>query len=188
LILVRKLPNTSGINDSPYRSFRKLKIRCPHAHGNPNSHSRRSTTHPEFRKITQHMNQIRIALVDDHALYRQLVREFLQRDSELVVVPEAENGQDGVQAVEEHKPDVVLLDISMPVMNGIDASKLIMSRFPATKVIFLSMYSPESITGVPNKTGAFLHLSKESNSREIVAAIKDVYGGTKRLRQSGRER
>ena len=118
------------------------------------------------------MNQIRIALVDDHALYRQLVREFLKKDPELEVVAEAENGLAGVRAVEEHKPDVVLMDISMPVMNGIDASKLIMSRFPATKIIFLSMYSPESITGVPNKTRAFLHLSKESNFREILAAIK----------------
>ena len=122
------------------------------------------------------MSQIRVVLVDDHSRYRQLVREFLKRDPELEVVAEAENGMAGVQVVEETKPDVVLMDISMPVMNGIEASRLIVSRFPATKIIFLSMYSYESITGDPCTDKAFCHhVSKESSSREIIAAIKDSH-------------
>lgn len=120
------------------------------------------------------MTQIRVVIVDDQALYRQLIRELLKRDPDLKVVAEAENGLDGIKVVEEHQPDVVLMDISMPGMNGIDATQRIMSRFPNIRVILLSMYSYESVTAIPCDAKACHYIGKDRSPKDIIAAIKDV--------------
>ena len=83
---------------------------------------------------------LRIVVVDDSPLYRGTICNMLEKQPNLQVVAEAEDGLYAVQAVEKHKPDVVLMDVSMPVLNGIDATWIIKSKFPDVRVIVLSMH------------------------------------------------
>lgn len=124
------------------------------------------------------MGRTRIAIVDDQAIFRQSLRRLLEKDSELSVVAEAENGLDGIKVVEEYKPDIVLMDISMPVMNGLDATTIITSRFPDTRVIMLSMHSDGTMEASSCLAGACYYLCKDCSSKEIVAAIKEGHHKT----------
>lgn len=119
------------------------------------------------------MRTFRVVLVEDQAVFRKTIRRILEREPGLTVVAEAENGIAGIEAVEKHRPDVVLMDVSMPVMNGIEATKVIRSRFPGTLVIILSMHSDETITASSCEAGACYHLCKTCSPKEIVAAIRN---------------
>jgi len=115
---------------------------------------------------------IRLVVVDDNKAFRDALRSFLDKQPDLKIVAEAENGLVGVEKVKDHQPDVVLMDISMPLLNGIDATRMITSKFPDIKVIVLSVHGPD--TGFPRKAyeaGAFSYFSKTSSRTEILAAI-----------------
>lgn len=114
----------------------------------------------------------RIVIVDDSQPYRKALCSILQKKTNLKVVAEAENGQAGIQAVEKHKPDVVLMDISMPVMNGIDATRIITSKFPNAKVIVLTMHNDPSYSDRAHKVGACLFLAKDCGKEKLFSAIK----------------
>src|SRR5512147_2335653 len=118
---------------------------------------------------------IRIVLVDDQSVFREALRGVLEREPDLTIVAEADNGLSGLRAVEEHKPDIVLMDISMPVMNGLEATKVISSKYPAVQVIILSMHSDETMIASSCQAGACFHLCKGCSPMEIVAAIKHNY-------------
>lgn len=118
---------------------------------------------------------IRLVVVDDNKYFRDALRSFLEKQPDLRVVAEAENGLVGIEKVQNHKPDVVLMDISMPLLNGIDATRMITSKFPETKVIILSVYDHEA--GFPRKAyeaGAFSYFSKTSSRQDILAAIHEA--------------
>jgi two-component system response regulator DegU len=119
------------------------------------------------------MRQIRVAIVDDQAIFRQSLRRLLEKDSQLKVVAEAGDGLAGIKAVEKHKPDVVLMDISMPGMNGLEATKVIASKSPSTKVIILSMHSDSTTTACSWQAGACYHLCKDCSPKDILAAVKN---------------
>lgn len=114
---------------------------------------------------------IRIVVVDDSPLYRGTICNLLEKQPNLQVVAEAGDGQYAVQAVETHRPDVVLMDVSMPVLNGIDATRIIKSKFPDVRVIVLSMHDMESISEAACKAGACWCLNKVCSSNEIIQAI-----------------
>lgn len=114
---------------------------------------------------------LRIIVVDDSPLYRGTICSMLAKEPNLQVIAEAEDGLFAVQAVEKHKPDVVLMDVSMPVLNGIDATWIIKSKFPDVRVIVLSMHDLESISEAACKAGACWCLSKGCSSNEIIQAI-----------------
>jgi DNA-binding NarL/FixJ family response regulator len=114
---------------------------------------------------------IRIVVVDDSPVYRKTICNMLKKDSNLQVVAEAEDGHAAVQAVEEHEPDVVLMDVSMPILNGIDATRIIKYKFPDVRVIILSMHDVESISEAACKAGACWCLNKECSPKEIIEAI-----------------
>ena len=114
---------------------------------------------------------LRIIVVDDSPLYRGTICNMLAKEPNLQVIAEAEDGLFAVQAVEKHKPDVVLMDVSMPVLNGIDATWIIKSKFPDVRVIVLSMHDLESISEAACKAGACWCLSKGCSSNEIIQAI-----------------
>jgi two-component system, NarL family, response regulator DegU len=117
---------------------------------------------------------IRIAIVDDQAIFRQSLRTVLEKESGLSVVAEAENGLAGIELVEEHKPDIVLMDLSMPGMDSFQATRIITSRYPDTKVIILSMHSDDRLKAISCQAGACYHLCKgECSPKEIIAAIRD---------------
>jgi DNA-binding NarL/FixJ family response regulator len=115
---------------------------------------------------------IRLVVVDDNKFFRDALRLLLERQPDLKIVAEAENGLIGVEKVQEHQPDVVLMDISMPLLNGIDATRIITSKFPDIKVIVLSVHDPEAgFMQEAYEAGASYYFSKTSSRKEILAAI-----------------
>jgi DNA-binding NarL/FixJ family response regulator len=122
-------------------------------------------------------SKINVLLVDDHAVVRDGIRARLERSPEFEVVEEAVNGRDAIQKTGELRPDVVLMDISMPVMNGMDAARQIRDLYPEIKVIILTMHEhKEYIQGVI-RCGAQGYIVKDVTADEMISAIKTVLGG-----------
>jgi two-component system response regulator DegU len=116
---------------------------------------------------------IRIGIVDDNELVRRTVHTILDCSPNLQVVAEAENGSAGISLVELMQPDVVLMDISMPGMDGIEATRIISSRFPDTKVIVLTMHSDQTSADTALQAGACRFLTKDCGREELLKAIKE---------------
>ena len=120
---------------------------------------------------------IRILITDDHGVVRQGLRMFLSLDPEMEVVGEAANGQEALELAQELKPDVVLMDLLMPVMDGIEATRAIRSELPEVEVIALtSVLDDGSVTGAV-RAGALGYLLKDTDSEELRRAIKAAAEG-----------
>lgn len=120
---------------------------------------------------------IRVLLADDHALFRQGVRRLLEAAEDIEVVGEAETGEGTVRLVEELAPDIVLLDVAMPNLSGIDAARLIKTSSPRTGVIMLTVHADEEYLFEAIKAGAMGYLLKDATPEELVRAIRVVHGG-----------
>jgi two-component system response regulator DegU len=114
---------------------------------------------------------MRIVVADDNSQYRAAICNMLRKDPNFQVVAEAEDGHAAVQAVEKHRPDLVLMDVTMPVLDGLDATWVIKSKFPEVRVIILSMHDAESISETACKAGACWCLNKGCSPNEIHQAI-----------------
>lgn len=124
---------------------------------------------------------IRILIVDDHAVVRQGLRMFLDLDSELEIIGEAENGQQAVKLAHALQPDVILMDLLMPVMNGIDAITTIKSALPQIEIIALtSVLEDSSVVGAV-RAGATGYLLKDTQADELIRAIKAAAEGQVQL-------
>jgi len=124
---------------------------------------------------------IRILIVDDHSVVRQGLRMFLSLDSELEVVGESENGQEALLMARELKPDVVLMDLLMPMMDGIEATKAIRAELPEVEVVALtSVLEDVSVTGAV-RAGAIGYLLKNSEPEELHRAIRGAAEGQVQL-------
>lgn len=117
---------------------------------------------------------IRIVLADDHTVIRQGLRLLLERQPDFEIVAEAADGRQAVEATDSLKPDVVVLDIAMPNLNGIEAARQISSKVPSTAVVILSMHSDESYLLQALKVGARAYLLKDSADTDLIAAIYAV--------------
>ena len=126
---------------------------------------------------------ISIILVDDHAIMRDGLRHLLDEESDIEVVGEADNGREAVKLAIEKKPDIVIMDVAMQDMNGIEATRQIKSENPDIKVIALSMHSERQIVVGIFRAGASGYLLKESSSLELVEAIRSIHLGRKYLSQ-----
>ena len=122
---------------------------------------------------------IRVLIADDHAIVRQGLRQILSDTPDLTVAGEAENGVQAVQMVRNGEWDVVLMDVSMPDRNGIDALKLIKKEFPRLPVLILSMYPEEQYAIRALKAGASGYLTKQRAPELLVTAIRQVASGKK---------
>lgn len=120
---------------------------------------------------------IEIVLIDDHKLFREGVRRILEFEPTLNVVAEGSDGNIATKLVEEHNPDIVLMDINMPNINGIQATTNLVNSFPDTNVIILSIHDDESYVTHALKTGARGYLLKEMDSDSLIDAIKIVNDG-----------
>lgn len=120
---------------------------------------------------------IRILLADDHTLLRQGLRRILENHPGMTVVAEASSGQEAVELVARHLPDVAVVDVAMKELNGIEATAQIVKNFPRTAVLMLSMYSDERYVLRAVKAGARGYLLKDSVEEELIRAIEAVHGG-----------
>jgi DNA-binding NarL/FixJ family response regulator len=116
-------------------------------------------------------DSVRILLADDHTIVRQGLARLLEEQPNFKVVGEATNGQVAVEKVNALKPDVVVMDIAMPRMNGIEAAKRILKQLPNTKILILSMYSNEHYIHELLETGISGYLLKDTSGRDIINAI-----------------
>jgi two-component system, NarL family, response regulator NreC len=120
------------------------------------------------------MKKLRILLADDHIVVRTGLRALLERQPNLEVVGESENGRETVELVASLGPDVVVMDVAMPVLNGIEATKTIVTQRPATAVVILSMHADESYVMRALKAGARGYLLKDSAAADLITAIQAV--------------
>jgi two-component system response regulator NreC len=125
------------------------------------------------------MKKVRLLLADDHVVMRTGLRALLERQSSLEVVGETDNGREAVKLAESLKPDVIVMDVGMPLLNGIEATKAILSQqpVPAPAVIILSMHADESYVMRALKAGARGYLLKDSAAADLISAIQAVAQG-----------
>lgn len=120
---------------------------------------------------------IKIALIDDHKLFREGVKRILSFEPAFDVVAEADDGRDAKELVEKYDPDIVLMDINMPEINGIEATKELLQTNPDLKVIILSIHDDENYVTHALQSGAQGYLLKEMDTDSLMEAIKVVYDG-----------
>jgi DNA-binding NarL/FixJ family response regulator len=118
---------------------------------------------------------IKIALVDDHAVYRKSLRRLLKGQPDLFVVAEAGDGVAAIEVVQQHKPDVLLIDVRLPKMDGLEATRIIGTENPQTRIIILSLFSDQDTKAKALEAGACNFCSKDSSSKEIIAAIRNSH-------------
>jgi DNA-binding NarL/FixJ family response regulator len=116
----------------------------------------------------------KILLVDDNNIMRDVLRHFLEKQPGLEVVAEAENGRTAIKLTRKFRPDVIVMDIIMPDLNGIDATRQIVEEFPGTKVIALSWHSDRQFVVGMLKAGALGYLLKDCVLEDLVLAIRAV--------------
>ena len=123
------------------------------------------------------MDEIRVLLGDDHTVLRQGLRKILEDRRDWRVVAEAGNGRDAVREAIEQNPDVAVLDIGMPLLNGIEATRQIVRRAPGVRILILSMHSDQAYVTQAIQAGARGYLLKESAGAELLEAIAAVASG-----------
>ena len=141
------------------------------------------------------MRKIRVLLADDHTVVRQGLRALLAAEEDFEIVGEAENGRQAIQLVKKLLPDVAVIDIAMPVLNGLEATRQITRSVPATKVLILSSYSDDEYVQQLTEAGAAGYLVKQTAANELIKAIREAQRGNayfspaiaKRLRDQCRE-
>ena len=120
---------------------------------------------------------VRILVVDDHTIVRQGLKALLEAQPDFQVVGEADNGREAVKKAQELSPEVVIMDIAMPILNGLEATRQIKRVLPETKVIALTMYNDEEYVFQILKSGASGYLIKETAVNELITAIRSIRMG-----------
>jgi DNA-binding NarL/FixJ family response regulator len=124
---------------------------------------------------------IRVGIVDDNELVRRTLHTILSCAPNLQVVAEAASGSDSLSLVELMKPDVVVMDISMPGMDGIEATRIISSRFPETKVVVFSMHNDQTFADAALQAGACRFLTKDCGRENLLTALRECSPGPTRI-------
>lgn len=121
--------------------------------------------------------QITVLLVDDHALVRQGVRAFLETQPDISVIAEADSGEEAVRCAAEYAPDVALMDLIMPGMDGVEATRRLTARSPRTKVVMLTSYHDDEHIFPAIRAGALSYVLKEIGPEELVDAVRKAASG-----------
>jgi len=127
---------------------------------------------------------IRILLADDHKIMRAGLRSLLEKEHDMKVVAEASQGRTAVRLAREHSPDIVIIDITMPDLNGVEAAHQILSETPGIKVVALSMHSDEQFIAGMLKAGASGYILKKAIGADLISAIRAVAAGESYLHPS----
>lgn len=120
---------------------------------------------------------IRILITDDQRLFRQGLRSLLEQETDIEVVGEAADGQDAFTLAQEARPDIILMDVEMPKLGGIQATRLILERHPETKVLMLSVYNEDEKVIEAIRSGASGYIMKDADHNEFIKIIKSAYAG-----------
>jgi DNA-binding NarL/FixJ family response regulator len=120
--------------------------------------------------------KIRILIVDDHPIYRDGLRALLERQNDMEVVGEAENGLDAIAKARELYPDVILMDVNMPVMDGAEATSRILAEMPEMKVLALSIQAEDGFMASMIRAGATGYILKGSDSEKLFGIIRRTAG------------
>ena len=123
------------------------------------------------------MAKIRVLLADDHTILRDGIRALIDGQDDMVVIGEAEDGQATVRLVAKLQPDVVVMDIAMPLLNGLEATRQIQRDFPRVKVLILTMHENEEYIRQVLAAGALGYVLKDAAARDLLGAIRAVYEG-----------
>jgi len=123
------------------------------------------------------MAKIRVLLAEDHVIVREGTRELVQHEPDMEVVGEASDGEEAIQLAAKLRPDVVIMDIAMPKLNGIEATEQIKELYPATAVLVLTAYDDDQYIFALLEAGAAGYLLKNVRGRELIDAIRAVYAG-----------
>jgi DNA-binding NarL/FixJ family response regulator len=126
-------------------------------------------------------DEISVLLVDDHALVRKGFRRMIEDDPGIRVVGEAGSGLEAVQLCQQLKPQVIVMDMAMPEMDGVQATREILKRMPKTAILMLSMYAQESYVRNAFDAGALGYILKNADDIDLASAIKEVAGGKRVL-------
>ena len=125
------------------------------------------------------MNAISVLLVEDHAIVREGLRILLSIEKDIVVAGEAENGSDAVRQARKLRPDVIVMDIAMPLLNGLEATRQILGVLPGTKILILSAHSDDAYVDQVMSLGAAGYLIKQTAAHVLPDAIRKVYRGSR---------
>jgi DNA-binding NarL/FixJ family response regulator len=125
--------------------------------------------------------RIRILIVDDHPLLREGIVSLVEKQSDMLIVAEASNGKDALHVFEQNLPDITLMDLRLPGMDGIDAMTAILARFPHAKFIVLTTFGGDAQILRALNAGAQGYLLKDMLRKELLDAIRTVHGGRKRI-------
>ncbi len=123
------------------------------------------------------MKKITVLLAEDHMIVREGFRGLLKSERDIEIVDEADNGRQAVQLAKKLRPDVVVMDIAMPQLNGLEATRQITAALPNTKVIMLSAHADDAYVEQANAAGAVGYLIKQSSSHALCEAIREVHKG-----------
>lgn len=124
---------------------------------------------------------IRILITDDHQLFREGIANLLAASPQIEIVGQAENGQEAIEKARNLKPDIVMMDLSLPVINGVDATRILRKELPETKVLVLSMHADKNYIKEALEAGAFGYLFKDCTYDQLIEAISTVFQGKKYL-------
>jgi DNA-binding NarL/FixJ family response regulator len=130
------------------------------------------------------MKTITVLLAEDHTVVREGFRKLLELESDLEVVGEAQDGRQAVVLIKKLRPEVVLMDIAMPMLNGLEAARQVLKAVPDTKVIMLSAHSDDAYVRDATEAGAMGFLLKQSSAHEVCRAIREVQKGKRYLAAS----
>ena len=127
------------------------------------------------------MAQVRILVADDHEVVRMGIKAMIQQHANLVVVAEADNGEDAVKAALKHRPDIVVMDVRMPGMSGIDACAKITAQLPDTRVVMLTTFAEDDLLFSAIRAGAAGYVLKRIGNNELIKTIESVAHGESAL-------
>ena len=125
------------------------------------------------------MKKITVLLVDDHMIVREGFRKMLELEDDINVVSEAQDGRQAVALAKKFHPDVVLMDIAMPLLNGLEATRQLLKERPLTKVLILSAHNDDAYVQTAIDSGAMGFLLKQTSAHEVCRAIREVHAGKK---------
>src|SRR5271166_5829838 len=123
------------------------------------------------------MKKITVLLAEDHMIVREGFRKMLEFEDDLEVVGEAQDGRQAVTLTKKIRPDVVLMDIAMPLLNGLEATRQVLKAVPTTKVLMLSAHSDDAYVSNATESGAVGFLLKQTSAHDVCRAIREVQKG-----------